>query len=93
MSLSKSDLKKLNTLLDKMETSEDYKNVVTAVKAAYNWMGAKSKAAFYVGQKVSFTSKKGYVVTGTLIKKSPKYQHVKDEQGIWRVPASMLTAA
>ncbi len=93
MSLSKSDLKKLNTLLDKMETSEDYSNVVAAVKSAYNWMGAKNKATFRVGQTVTFTRKNGDVITGMLVKKNPKYQHVKTEEGTWKVPASMLTAA
>jgi len=91
--LSKSDLKKLDTLLGKMENQQDYSNVVTAVKSAYNWMGAKSKASFRIGQTVSFTRKNGYVKTGTLVKKNPKYQHVKTDEGTWKVPASMLTAA
>lgn len=93
MSLSKSDLKKLDTLLSKMETSEDYSNVVAAVKSAYNWMGAKNKSTFRVGQTVTFTRKNGDVITGMLVKKNPKYQHVKTEEGTWKVPASMLTAA
>ena len=91
--LSKSDLKKLDTLLGKMENQQDYSNVVTAVKNAYNWMGAKSKASFRIGQTVSFTRKNGDVKTGTLVKKNPKYQHVKTDEGTWKVPASMLTAA
>ena len=93
MSLSKSDLKKLDTLLSKMDSSEDYANVVNAVKSAYNWMGAKNKASFRVGQTVTFTRKNGDVITGMLVKKNPKYQHVKTEEGTWKVPASMLKAA
>jgi len=27
------------------------------------------------------------------VKKNPKYQHVKTDEGTWKVPASMLTAA
>ena len=93
MSLSKSDLQKLDTLLSKMESSEDYSNVVSRVKSAYNWMGAKNKATFRVGQTVTFTRKNGDVITGMLVKKNPKYQHVKTDEGTWKVPASMLTAA
>ena len=93
MSLSKSDLKKLDTLLGKMENSEDYGNVVTAVKSAYNYMTAKNKMSFRVGQTVTFTRKNGDVITGMLVKKNPKFQHVKTDEGTWKVQASMLTAA
>ena len=56
-------------------------------------MTAKNKMSFRVGQTVTFTRKNGDVITGMLVKKNPKFQHVKTDEGTWKVPASMLTAA
>lgn len=93
MALSKSDFNKIDKLFSKAE-GEDFKYIAALYKGSLDFYNSCKRSQFSIGQKVSFTSNRtGELVTGILIKKNPKYQHVKTESGTWKVPTSMLSAA
>ena len=94
LTLKKSDINQIEKVFSKMSSSEDFALVARMFKSQQKFNQEKAKASFFVGQEVQFTnSKTGEVVSGTLVKKNPTYQHVKTESGTWKVPASMLSAA
>ena len=75
----------------------DWTNVeLTSIIDAVRWRKATlaklTKASLAVGDNVNFTSSKtGMNVTGVVMKIAIKYVTVKTVQGLWRVPANMLT--
>ena len=75
----------------------DWTNVeLTSIIDAVRWRKATlaklTKASLAVGDNVNFTSSKtGMNVTGVVMKIAIKYVTVKTAQGLWRVPANMLT--
>lgn len=94
LTLKKSDINQIEKAFSKMSSSEDFAYVARMFKAQQKFHAACKKAEFRVGQEVQFTnSRTGEIVSGTLVKKNPTYQHVKTESGTWKVPASMLSAA
>jgi hypothetical protein len=73
-------------------TNEQLTSMIDAVKYAKARLGARTKAGLSIGDNVNFTSSKsGMNVTGVVIKIAIKFVTVKTAQGLWRVPANMLT--
>ena len=73
-------------------TNTDLHSIIDAVKWKRATLAKLTKASLMLGDNVSFTSSKtGMNVTGVVIKIAIKYVTVKTIQGLWRVPANMLT--
>lgn len=73
-------------------TNEELLSMIDAVKFARNRLGARAKASLMLGDTVNFTSTRtGQNVTGTVVKIAIKYVTVRSVQGLWKVPANMLT--
>ena len=73
-------------------TNEQLTSIIDAVKFARARLGDMNKRAMTLGDNVSFrSSKTGMTVTGTVSKIAIKYITVKTAQGLWKVPANMLT--
>ena len=73
-------------------TNDQLTSIIDAVKFARARLGDQNKRALRVGQRVSFDSTKlGRNVTGTVTKIAIKYVTVNTAQGMWRVPANMLS--
>jgi hypothetical protein len=73
-------------------TNDQLTSIIDAVKFARARLGDANKRALRVGQRVSFDSTKlGRNVTGTVRKIAIKYVTVDTAQGLWKVPANMLT--
>jgi exosome complex RNA-binding protein Csl4 len=74
-------------------TNEQLGSIIDAVKFARARLAETNKRALTLGSKVQFTSSKtGQTLIGTVDKIAIKYVTVRTSQGLWRVPASMLTA-
>ena len=75
-------------------TNEQLSSVIDAVKFARARLTDKTKRSLRLGQSVKFTStKSGMDFTGTVDKIAIKFVTVRTQQGLWRVPANMLSAA
>ncbi len=73
-------------------TNDQLTSVVDAVKFAKARLSEQNKRALRIGDNVNFTSSKtGQNVTGVVVKIAIKYVTVKTVQGLWRVPANMLS--
>jgi hypothetical protein len=73
-------------------TNEQLSSVIDAVKFARARLSEKTKRSITIGSNVNFTSSKtGQNLTGVVMKIAIKYVTVKTIQGLWRVPANMLT--
>jgi exosome complex RNA-binding protein Csl4 len=74
-------------------TNEQLGSIIDAVKFARARLAETNKRALTLGSKVQFNSSKtGQTLIGTVDKIAIKYVTVRTSQGLWRVPASMLTA-
>ena len=75
-------------------TNEELDSVISAVKFARAQLAKQAKVSFVRGSKVKFTSSRtGQVVSGEVTDVKRKFIHVRTTQGVWRVPANMLSAA
>ena len=75
-------------------TNEQLSSVIDAVKFARANLARTTKVSLRINDAVSFTSSKtGMTLTGTVTKIAIKYVTVKTAQGLWRVPANMLSKA
>jgi hypothetical protein len=73
-------------------TNTELTSVIDAVKWKRATLAKLTKASLTVGDNVNFTSSKtGLNVTGVVTKIAIKYVTVKTINGLWRVPANMLT--
>jgi hypothetical protein len=73
-------------------TNTQLASMIDSVKYARARLGARTKASLSLGDTVNFTSSKtGQNVTGLVTKIAIKYVTVKTAQGLWRVPANMLS--
>jgi hypothetical protein len=73
-------------------TNTELTSIIDAVKWRRATLAKLTKASLAVGDNVNFTSSKtGMNVTGVVTKIAIKYVTVKTAQGLWRVPANMLT--
>ena len=73
-------------------TNTELTSMIDAVKWKRATIAKLTKASLMLGDNVNFTSSKtGMNVTGVVTKIAIKYVTVKTAQGLWRVPANMLT--
>jgi hypothetical protein len=73
-------------------TNTQLGSIIDAVKFARARLGDSNKRALRIGDRVSFDSTKlGRNVSGTVQKIAIKYVTVNTAQGMWRVPANMLS--
>lgn len=70
---------------------DELDSVIAAVKYARSRLGSKIKQGLTVGDNVTFTNKQGRTVLGVVTKIAVKYVTVRTVEGLWRVPAAMLT--
>lgn len=75
-------------------TNADLNSVIDAVKFARARLTRQNKASLMLGDTVQFTSNRtGRTMQGTVQKIAIKFVTVNTPgQGLWKVPASMLTA-
>jgi hypothetical protein len=87
------NVKQINTaLITGTFTNDELASVIDAVKFARSRLAQATKFSLKVGDNVNFTSSKtGTNLTGFVTKIAIKYVTVKTIQGLWRVPANMLT--
>jgi small-conductance mechanosensitive channel len=73
-------------------TNDQLTSIIDAVKFARARLMEQNKRALRLGDRVSFrSSKTGMTVTGTVNKIAIKFVTVSTAQGLWRVPANMLS--
>jgi hypothetical protein len=73
-------------------TNKDLESMIDAVKYARARLTDKVKFSIGIGDNVNFTSSRtGRNVTGMVVKKAIKYVTVRTTEGLWKVPANMLT--
>ncbi len=73
-------------------TNDQLNSIIDAVRYARAQLGKRSIRALMLGDNVNFNSVKlGRNVTGVVTKIAIKYVTVRTAQGLWRVPANMLT--
>jgi Mechanosensitive ion channel len=73
-------------------TNTELSSMIDAVKWNREQLSKRIKRSISVGDTVNFTgSKTGRNVTGTVTKVAIKYVTVRTIDGLWRVPANMLT--
>jgi hypothetical protein len=73
-------------------TNVELSSMIDAVKWRRATLAKLTKASLAIGDTVNFTSSKsGMNVTGVVMKIAIKYVTVKTTQGLWRVPANMLS--
>ena len=87
------DIKAINSaIISGTWTNEQLSSMIDAVKFARSRLTQAIKFSLRVGDNVNFTSSKtGRNVTGVVTKVAIKYVTVKTINGLWRVPANMLT--
>ena len=74
-------------------TNADLNSVIDAVKFARAQLTRQNKASLMLGDTVQFTSNRtGRTMQGTVRKIAIKFVTVNTPTGLWKVPASMLTA-
>ena len=75
-------------------SNQDLSSIIDAVKFARAQLAQETKRSLSLGSQVKFTSNKtGVTMQGTVQKIAIKFVTVATPgQGLWRVPASMLTA-
>lgn len=75
-------------------TNEQLGSIIDAVKFARARLADANKRSLRLGSAVRFTSTKtGMTLQGVVDKIAIKYVTVRTNQGLWRVPASMLETA
>ena len=73
-------------------SNDDLSKITDGLKYARAQLTKKTKASLMLGDNVNFfNSKQGRDYTGTVVKIAQKYVRVRTLQGLWRVPANMLT--
>ena len=73
-------------------TNEELSSLIDSIKYAKARLGKAAIRALSIGDNVNFNSvKQGKNVTGVVTKIAIKYVTVKTINGLWRVPANMLT--
>ncbi len=72
--------------------NEDLMSMMDAIKFKRKLLTERTKASLMLGDTVNFTSTRtGQNVTGTVVKIAIKYVTVRTAQGLWKVPANMLS--
>lgn len=87
------DIKAINSaIITGVWTNDQLTSMIDAIKFARARLTETTKRGLRLGDNVNFTSSKnGQNVTGVVMKIAIKYVTVRTVQGLWRVPANMLT--
>lgn len=87
------DIKAVNSAIMFGEwTNMELNSMIDAIKWKRATIAKTVKNSLKIGDNVNFTSSKtGRNVTGVVMKVAIKYVTVKTVEGLWRVPANMLT--
>jgi hypothetical protein len=87
------DIKQINSaIMFGTWTDIELRSMIDAVKWNRAQLVQQTKRSLRIGDNVNFTSSKtGLNVTGLVTKIAIKYVTVKTVNGLWRVPANMLT--
>jgi Mechanosensitive ion channel len=87
------DIKQINSaIMFGTWTNTELASMIEAVKWARGQLSKDIKNTLKIGDNVNFTSSKtGRNVTGHVVKVAIKYVTVRTQDGLWRVPANMLT--
>lgn len=87
------DIKQVNSaIMFGTWTDTELRSMIDAVKWNRAQLSQQVKRSLAVGDSVSFTSSKSRMkVTGIVTKIAIKYVTVKTPNGLWKVPANMLT--
>jgi hypothetical protein len=87
------DIKQINSaIMFGTWTNDQLTSMIDAVKWNRAQLTQQTKRDLRIGDNVNFTSSKtGRNVTGVVTKIAIKYVTVKTINGLWRVPANMLT--
>jgi ribosomal protein L35AE/L33A len=87
------NIQNINTaIINGTWTNAELNSMIDAVKFARKRLAERSKASLMIGDNVNFTSTKtGRNITGVVIKIAIKYVTVRTLEGLWKVPANMLT--
>jgi hypothetical protein len=87
------DIKQINSAIMFGTWSDiELRSMIDAVKWNRAQLVQQTKRSLRIGDNVNFTSSKtGLNVTGVVTKIAIKYVTVKTVNGLWRVPANMLT--
>jgi len=73
-------------------TNDELASIIEAVKYARSRLQKQTIRSLMLGDAVNFTSTKtGRTVNGTVNKIAQKYVTVRTVEGLWKVPANMLT--
>lgn len=73
-------------------TNDQLSSMIDAVKFARARLTEQTKRELRIGDNVNFTSSKtGRNITGVITKIAIKYITVRTIDGLWKVPANMLT--
>ena len=73
-------------------TNDELNSLIDSIKYARARLGKQAIRALSIGDNVNFNSvKQGRNVTGVVTKIAVKYVTVQTVNGLWRVPANMLT--
>jgi len=73
-------------------SNEELNTIIDSVKYARSYLGQSVKQGLRVGDNVNFTSSRtGRNVTGVVTKIAIKFITVRTVDGLWKVPANMLT--
>lgn len=74
-------------------TNDELNELADALRFARNQLTQKNRRSLVIGTRVKFTnSRTGMDVTGVVDKVAIKFVTVRSTAGLWKVPASMLTA-
>lgn len=87
------DIKQVNSaIMFGTWTNTELTSMLDAIKFARASLQKQVKRGLRIGDNVNFTSSKtGQNVTGTVTKIAIKYVTVRAVNGLWKVPANMLT--
>ena len=87
------DIKQINSaIMFGTWTDIELRSMIDAVKWNRAQLVQQTKRSLHIGDNVNFTSSKtGMNTTGVVMKIAIKYVTVKTVNGLWRVPANMLS--
>lgn len=87
------DIKQINSaIMFGNWTDIELRSMIDAVKFNRSQLTKQIKRGLSLGDNVNFTSSKtGRTVTGVVTKIAIKYVTVRTVNGLWKVPANMLT--
>lgn len=88
------DIKQVNSaIMFGVWTNAELTSMIDAIKFARASLQKQVKRSITLGSKVEFQdSRRGIRMEGTVSKIAQKYVTVDTQQGLWKVPANMLTA-